>query len=170
MTALAVLVLVGCQITVPVDPVTPTTTTTTTTTSTTTTTLPPNPSGRWCDCDLSGPVVQPPYTAAELNTHSQECPVFQGKDIRFSVTRKDASTRWYISSPFKNAIVNNTDGTVTIKCVTDRGCSFHVTGWSYQVLDVTKQTFGDTFKYKGTVLVYAECRKLAVTNPTPAGK
>ena len=125
----------------------------------TTTTLPPD--GRYCQCDLTRPVVQPPYTAAELKAagQSQECPVYQGMDIRFFVHRTDAKTDWAIAIPFKGCIHKNADGTVTVNCNPSfKGVQWHVQGYHQQSADRTKMTVGDTFKYTGpTMCVFAEC-------------
>ena len=147
----------GCK-TIPIpDPVT---TTTTTTTSTTTTTL---PNGRWCECDLTQPVVQPPYTAAELAAdNSFEIPLYLGKDVRFFVHRTDASTDWCISHPFQATFKQNADGTFTVGCNPSyRGVQWHVQGYHEQSANRALMVSGDTFRLTGpTMCVFAECRRL----------
>ena len=151
--------IVGCLITVPVDPRPGPITPTTTIPTTPTTTIPP--SNKYCSCDLTQPIIQPPYTAKELKDagQSQECPVYQGMDIRFFVHREDAKTDWAIAIPFKDYIHKNPDGTVTVNCNPSfKGVQWHVQGFHQQSADRTKMTAGDTFKYVGpTMCVFAEC-------------
>ena len=151
LTGCAFICFIGCQT---IDPVPSPTTTTTTTT------IPPAPALA-CHCDLTQPVVQPPYTAKELKDagQSQECPVYQGMDIRFYVTRTDAKTDWTIAVPFKDCIHKNGDGTVTVSCNPSfRGVQWHVRGYHQATAERAKMTAGNTFKYIGpTMCVFAEC-------------
>jgi len=117
----------------------------------------------YCDCDLTLPLCQPPFTAQQLKDagNSQECPVYQGMDIRFDVRRADKpGESWLIATPFKDAIIKNPDGTVTIKCPLVNGYRYHVSGWSWFKRDINLQTKGNTFVYKTTTIVYAGCRKV----------
>lgn len=114
-----------------------------------------------CHCDLSLPLAEPPFGGEQLANagNSQECPVYQGMDIRFSVQRgDDLKNRWAIASVFKDAIHRNDDDTVTIDCPTVDGYTYHVTGYNYNCSDPSKQIAGNTFKYRTTTTVFAECR------------
>lgn len=86
-----------------------------------------------CGCNLALPVIDPPapYTAAWLKArgNSEECPVYDGYDVRYAVVVPSRSETLLIASPFKGQMVFGAN-TMTLKCCTHNGCRWHIAGWA----------------------------------------
>ena len=120
----------------------------------------PKPEVDPCGCDLSRPLVDPPFTAAYLKSrgNAEECPVPGGRDIRTRVKYPSGGHKSIGSLWPGQKFVATADGMLAALCVEKDGFRYHVTGHGLSS-DPGKATAGNTFKYRGTMFIFAECRR-----------
>ena len=123
----------------------------------------PKPEVDPCGCDLSRPLVDPPFTAAYLKSrgNAEECPVPGGRDIRTRVKYPSGGCKSIGSLWPADEFTVNADGTITAQCVEKDGFQYHVTGWIHNDSDWADQQPGRTFRYKTTTFIFAECRRVS---------
>jgi hypothetical protein len=115
-----------------------------------------------CRCDLSGPLVDPPWSGAELARmgNASECPTWRGLDIRLRCTypKANGGRTWLLGQLLPLAMGQN-NGKLICKCFTKDGVAYHFLGYAYNSASMTPLKAGETFDYKTTTFVYYEARK-----------
>jgi hypothetical protein len=116
-----------------------------------------------CSCDLSLPLVDPPWTGSQLAAmgNRSECPLWQGKDIRLQCRYASHNKVWLLGQLLGDAM-GQRDGKLFGKCFVRDGYAYHFRGYSHNRdgLDpVTPAKAGDLFPYVTTTFVHYECRK-----------
>lgn len=115
-----------------------------------------------CKCDLSGPLVDPPWSGSELARmgNASECPTWRGLDIRLRCTYPQANggRTWLLGQLLPQAM-GQKDGKLICKCFAKDGVAYHFLGYAYNSASMTPFKAGETFDYKTTTFVYYEARK-----------
>ena len=115
-----------------------------------------------CGCDLTKPIIQPPYTDAMLRGmgNRAECPVYYpGKDLRIAVMRPDGKA-WLVGM-LTPLLVTNSGNTYTPHCADADGGRYHYIGYSKSDLprDIAREPSGTVHVYNGTMFLTWELRQ-----------
>ena len=115
-----------------------------------------------CECDLTLPLVDPPWSGSELAAmgNGSECPTWAGMDIRLKCTYpvQNGGRTWLLGQLLKDAM-GQRDGKLFCRCFVRDGVRYHFKGYSYNAATMTPCKSGELFGYQTTTFVWFEARK-----------
>ena len=122
----------------------------------------PATSAQGCDCDLTQPLCDPPYSLKWLDEQGNrtECPVPHGMDIRGKTLYPSVNQRCSLHILPQLVSGRDAQGLIHGKCAVVEGYSYHFTGYAHnRDKDPVSAKPGEPFKYVTTTMVWHDCRK-----------